>query len=96
MHIKKSKIKTQLFSILGALNFANLINFRLSKVQKCIKIETQTLDLPVSPELILREINFGELKKYQFRLFRGSEFLNWVNFSLQKNEAKLKFITLLF
>ena len=34
--------KTAVFAVFGALNFANLVNFNLQKVQKCIKIKVQS------------------------------------------------------
>ena len=35
--------KTAVFAILGALNFANLVNCSLQKVQKYIKFQIQSL-----------------------------------------------------
>ena len=35
--------KTAIFAISGALNFVNLVNFNLQKVEKFIKIKTQKL-----------------------------------------------------
>ena len=37
--------KSAYFAILEPLNFIDLVNFSLQKVQKCIKIKTQSLQL---------------------------------------------------
>ena len=37
--VDSRSVKTPVFAIFGALNFINLVNFSLQKVQKCIKIQ---------------------------------------------------------
>ena len=47
--------KSAVFGIIGALNFANLVNFNLQKLQKCLKIKIQSSNYGKMAEFALQK-----------------------------------------
>ena len=48
--------KTVIFAILGALSFANLVNFSFQKVQKFIKIKIQSLEIKMADFALIESL----------------------------------------